>query len=107
MNSACKIRYVHIHALKRTPPSTTDHGHLSTSVPKQNNGNDYYSDTMSDNTVLVTGATGLLGRQILRAFERSNWTAKGTGLSRADGETILKLDLNKDAEIKQVLEKVK
>lgn len=49
----------------------------------------------------------MLGRQILRAFERSNWSAKGTGLSRADGHTILKLDLGKEAEIRTVLDDVK
>ena len=62
---------------------------------------------MGDKSALVTGATGLLGRQILRAFERSNWNAKGTGLSRADGHSILKLDLGQDAEIQKVLDDVK
>lgn len=62
---------------------------------------------MIDKSVLVTGATGLLGRQILRAFERANWSAKGTGLSRADGETILKLDLGNEAEMRKVLDEVK
>lgn len=62
---------------------------------------------MSDKSVLVTGATGLLGRQILRAFERSNWSAKGTGFSRADGHSILKLDLGDDAETQNVLDAVK
>jgi hypothetical protein len=62
---------------------------------------------MSGKSALVTGATGLLGRQVLRAFERSNWNAKGTGLSRADGHTILRLDLGNDAEIHRVLDDVK
>ncbi|KAB5575519.1 RmlD substrate binding domain-containing protein [Coniochaeta sp. 2T2.1] len=62
---------------------------------------------MSGQSALVTGATGLLGRQILRAFERSNFSAKGTGLSRADGQTILKLDLGSDAEIEKILDEVK
>ncbi len=63
---------------------------------------------MSGNkSALITGATGLLGRQILRAFERSNFRAKGTGLSRADGRAILKLDLGNDAEIQRVLDDVK
>lgn len=47
---------------------------------------------MAEKSALVTGATGLLGRQVLRAFVRRDWTAKGTGLSRADGATILKVD---------------
>lgn len=62
---------------------------------------------MSDKTVLVTGATGLLGRQILKAFQSNEWNAKGTGLSRADGQTILKLDLSNDSEIEKVLNDVK
>lgn len=62
---------------------------------------------MSGKSALVTGATGLLGRQILRVFERSNFSTKGTGLSRADGHSILKLDLGDDAEIQRVLDDVK
>ena len=62
---------------------------------------------MTTGSALITGGTGLLGRQILRAFERSNWTAKGTGLSRADGASILKLDLSNGVEIERVLDDVK
>jgi uncharacterized protein YbjT (DUF2867 family) len=62
---------------------------------------------MSGKSALVTGATGFLGRQILRAFERNNFSAKGTGLSRADGQSILKLDLGNDNEIQRVLDDVK
>jgi dTDP-4-dehydrorhamnose reductase len=58
-------------------------------------------------TVLVTGATGLLGRQIKAAFELENWTVKGTGYSRADGVDILKVDLSKEAEVEKVLSEVK
>jgi hypothetical protein len=68
---------------------------------------DLINDTMGDKTVLVTGATGLLGRQILRAFQRNDWDAKGTGHSRADGQTILKLDLSNDAEIEKTLSDIK
>ncbi|KAK7741041.1 hypothetical protein SLS53_005106 [Cytospora paraplurivora] len=62
---------------------------------------------MAENTALVTGATGLLGRQVLRAFARRDWTAKGTGLSRADGATILKVDLATAQEVEKVLDAVK
>jgi NAD(P)-dependent dehydrogenase (short-subunit alcohol dehydrogenase family) len=62
---------------------------------------------MAGKTVLVTGATGLLGRQVVRAFERQNWTVKGTGYSRADGVSILKVDLGNAAEIEKVLETTK
>jgi NAD(P)-dependent dehydrogenase (short-subunit alcohol dehydrogenase family) len=62
---------------------------------------------MTDKTVLVTGSTGLLGRQVARAFERSNWTVKGTGYSRADGASILKVDLGDAAEVEKVLDTTK
>ncbi|KAI1305657.1 hypothetical protein F5Y03DRAFT_148537 [Xylaria venustula] len=62
---------------------------------------------MSGKTALVTGATGLLGRQVLKAFERANWTVKGTGHSRADGSVILKVDHTKPDEVEAVLDNVK
>lgn len=62
---------------------------------------------MSEKTVLVTGATGLLGRQVLKAFSKRDWTAKGTGYSRADGATILKVDLGSPAEVGSALDAVK
>lgn len=36
--------------------------------------------------VLVTGATGLLGRQVLRTFEERGWSTRGLGLARASVE---------------------
>jgi uncharacterized protein YbjT (DUF2867 family) len=62
---------------------------------------------MPAKTALITGATGLLGRQVVRAFERANWDVKGLGHSRADGTTILKVDLAKPNEVEAALEKVK
>ncbi|KAI1635296.1 hypothetical protein F4809DRAFT_460463 [Biscogniauxia mediterranea] len=62
---------------------------------------------MAGKTVLVTGATGLLGRQVVRAFERKDWTVKGTGLSRADGSIVLKVDLGKESELETCLDNVK
>ena len=41
----------------------------------------------------VTGATGLLGSQVLQVFKESGWNVVGTGFSRAKPPTILKLDL--------------
>ena len=43
--------------------------------------------------VLVTGATGFLGRQICKAFEQAGWDVVGTGFSRARPPTLLRLDL--------------
>lgn len=62
---------------------------------------------MAHGTVLVTGATGLLGRQVAKAFGRRDWTAKGTGYSRADGLAVLKVDLASAAEVEKALETVK
>ncbi|KAI5918562.1 hypothetical protein F4810DRAFT_568963 [Camillea tinctor] len=62
---------------------------------------------MAGKTALVTGATGLLGRQVMRAFERNDWTVKGTGFSRADGSIVLKVDLGKPSELEACLDNVK
>lgn len=63
---------------------------------------------MSTNkTALVTGATGLLGRQVVKAFFEKKWAVKGTGYSRADGTSILKVDLGSADELKKVLDEVK
>ncbi|KAK4453291.1 methionine adenosyltransferase 2 subunit beta [Podospora aff. communis PSN243] len=63
---------------------------------------------MSGQTALITGATGLLGRQVFKAFkETTGWTAKGTGFTRADGTSILKVDLGKPSEIEKALDEVK
>lgn len=60
-------------------------------------------------TALVTGATGLLGRQLIRAFDYPgrDWAVVGTGLSRADGVSVLRVDLEKEAEVAAVLDSVK
>ena len=58
-------------------------------------------------TALITGATGLLGRQVVKAFQREGWTVTGIGLTRANPPSILKLDVSSEAEIAKVLEDVK
>ena len=58
-------------------------------------------------TALVTGATGLLGRQVVTAFERKQWQVVGTGFSRAKPPGILKLDLGSEADIARTIEETK
>jgi NAD(P)-dependent dehydrogenase (short-subunit alcohol dehydrogenase family) len=62
---------------------------------------------MSERTVLVTGATGLLGREVSAAFGLKNWTVKGTGYSRADGINTFKVDLGNEAEVASFLDETK
>lgn len=72
---------------------------------------------------LITGASGLLGREILFAFESRGWSVVGTGLNRSsrsvsdsdpstqEGDSarqkIVKLDLQNEEDIIAVLDKVK
>jgi NAD(P)-dependent dehydrogenase (short-subunit alcohol dehydrogenase family) len=58
-------------------------------------------------TALITGATGLLGREVVKAFQRQGWDVVGTGYTRAKPPAILKLDLGSEAEVAKVLEEVK
>jgi len=48
--------------------------------------------------VLVTGATGLLGRQVFKAFRRRGWVLRGLALSRASGD-LLRCDLTEPKEV--------
>jgi len=57
--------------------------------------------------VLITGATGLLGRQVVKVFERAGWEVVGTGLTRAAPPSVLKLDLGSAVEVLKILEDVK
>ncbi|KIH87942.1 hypothetical protein SPBR_05154 [Sporothrix brasiliensis 5110] len=61
---------------------------------------------MSDKHVLVTGASGLLGRQVVRAFGDDGWTVTGTAFSRANGTTLRKVDLEDASAVEAVLESV-
>ena len=58
-------------------------------------------------SALITGATGLLGRQVVKAFQREGWTVISTGLTRANPPAIRKLDLSSEAEITKVLDDAK
>ncbi|GAA6058099.1 hypothetical protein JCM3770_001112 [Rhodotorula araucariae] len=52
--------------------------------------------------VLVTGASGLLGRAVLAAFRASGHDVKGTGYTRASAD-LVKLDLQDDEAVKAFL----
>ncbi|KAF1986518.1 NAD(P)-binding protein [Aulographum hederae CBS 113979] len=58
-------------------------------------------------TALITGGTGLLGRDVVKEFKRRGWNVVGTGLSRADPPSIVKLDLLNSEEIENTLDDVK
>ncbi|KAL8419240.1 hypothetical protein RB594_002450 [Gaeumannomyces avenae] len=63
---------------------------------------------MSDKRVLITGATGLLGREVVRAFQdKKGWAVTGAAFSRADGVSILKVDLGNVVEIEKALDKIR
>ena len=61
---------------------------------------------MSSSAALVTGATGLLGREVVKAFELAGWAVTGTGFSRA-GDSTLKVDLTHSDEVEAALDNVK
>ncbi|KAF7125458.1 hypothetical protein CNMCM5793_001697 [Aspergillus hiratsukae] len=58
-------------------------------------------------TVLITGATGLLGRQVFNTFKHSGCFVVGQGYSRATPPTILRADLEKPEDIKRLLDEAK
>ena len=53
--------------------------------------------------VLITGASGLLGRELLRHFTREGWECLGLAFSRAR-EGLMKVDLCQRKEVEKVLE---
>lgn len=59
---------------------------------------------MTQRTVVVTGATGLLGRQVTKKFKEDNWNVNGTGYSRADGVDVIKVDLQSREQIVKLLD---
>jgi len=56
---------------------------------------------------IVTGASGLLGRQVFRAFEDAGWQVTGTGFSRASPPKILKVDIQDADAVDKLFEQVK
>lgn len=62
---------------------------------------------MAQRTAVVTGASGLLGRQIVKAFQRADWKVVGTGFSRAAPPDILKVNLDSEDEVAKLLDETK
>ncbi|KAI9852005.1 MAG: hypothetical protein M1838_002128 [Thelocarpon superellum] len=58
-------------------------------------------------TALVTGATGFLGREVVKTLQIAGWHVTGTGFTRAKPPAILKVDLESKSELVKVLEEVK
>jgi hypothetical protein len=52
-------------------------------------------------------ASGLLGRDVVPAFQRLQWRVVGTGLTRTNPPNILKLDLLDKSNIVSILDEVK
>lgn len=62
---------------------------------------------MAQNAVIITGASGLLGRQVQRQFLLDGWSAIGTALSRVMPPEIIRLDVLDRREIERVLDETK
>lgn len=61
---------------------------------------------MADARVLVTGASGLLGRHVMREFQRNNWITQGLAFSRAKDD-LIKVDLNDKAAVEEIFKSFK
>ncbi|KAJ9302673.1 hypothetical protein DTO271G3_47 [Paecilomyces variotii] len=58
-------------------------------------------------TALVTGATGLLGRQVFNIFKHAGWLTVGQGHTRAVPPTIMKANLENPEEARMLLDEAK
>lgn len=56
--------------------------------------------------VLITGASGLLGRALVLEFSRNSWEVCGLAFSRAR-DNLVKVDLNNEKEVKNIIENFK
>ena len=61
----------------------------------------------SNRRALITGASGLLGRAVLKEFSESpSWEALGLAFSRAQG-ALKKVDITDPVQVQQVLQEFK
>jgi S-adenosylmethionine synthetase len=56
---------------------------------------------------LVTGATGLLGRQVKQVFDKADWETVGTGFTRSFPPSVVKLDFGDTKAVATLLDEVK
>lgn len=56
---------------------------------------------------LITGASGLLGRRVVKAFDSAGWQVTGTAFTRASPPALLKVDLCDEAAIEEALQTAK
>ena len=61
---------------------------------------------MANTRVLVTGASGLLGRHLMQEFQRNNWITQGLAFSRAKDD-LIKVDLNDKAAVEDIFKSFK
>ena len=58
-------------------------------------------------TALITGATGLLGREVTKSFKQAGWLTVGQGFSRAAPPTILRANLEDASDVKKIIDEAK
>ena len=61
---------------------------------------------MANTRVLVTGASGLLGRHLMQEFQQNNWISQGLAFTRAKGD-LIKVDLNDKAAVEDIFKSFK
>ena len=61
---------------------------------------------MAGNRVLITGATGLLGREVYKTFTENGWSVLGLAYSRAKGD-LVKVDLRDSTALEKVFDDFK
>ena len=74
----------------------------------ENNTSIVYFNTEMSNRVLITGASGLLGRDCVKSYlsDSQHWTTLGLAYSRASGD-LRRCDLTDKAQVEAVVREFK